>query len=82
LNDRLEGLMAETLMITDRSNPEAPAHAIRVPASLAFKGALPVDVLTPIPYIIPAQMFAAALSVVKGLNPDQPRGLNKVTKTL
>jgi glutamine---fructose-6-phosphate transaminase (isomerizing) len=82
LNERLEGLMAETLMITDRSNPEAPAHAIRVPASLAFKGALPADVFTPIPYIIPAQMFAAALSVVKGLNPDQPRGLNKVTKTL
>jgi len=82
LLERLAGLMTETLVITDRSNREAPADAIRVPASLAFKGALPADVYTPIPYIIPAQMFAAALSVVKGLNPDQPRGLNKVTKTL
>lgn len=82
LSERLGGLMAETLMITDRSNREAPASAVRVPVSLAHKGKLPADVYTPIPYIIPAQTFAAALSVVKGLNPDQPRGLNKVTKTL
>jgi glutamine---fructose-6-phosphate transaminase (isomerizing) len=78
----ITALMAETLIVTDRSNTSAPAGAVRVPASLAHKSALPADVYTPIPYIIPAQMFAAALAVVKGLNPDQPRGLNKVTKTL
>lgn len=82
LTKRLAALLAETLIITDRSNRAAPAGAIRIPAALEYKGALPADTYTPIPYIIPAQMFAAALAVVKGLNPDQPRGLNKVTKTL
>ena len=38
--------------------------------------------MTPIPYIVPAQLFAAHLAAQKGLNPDQPRTLNKVTLTL
>lgn len=82
LTERLTQLRAETLTITDKSNRDVPKDAITIPASLAFKGKLPVDVFTPIPYVIPAQMFAASLAEVKGLNPDQPRGLNKVTKTL
>jgi glucosamine--fructose-6-phosphate aminotransferase (isomerizing) len=40
------------------------------------------ELFTPIPYIIPAQMFAASLAEEKGLNPDRPRALNKVTRTL
>ena len=40
------------------------------------------DLFTPIPYIIPGQMLAAKLAVEKGLNPDAPRALNKVTRTL
>jgi glucosamine--fructose-6-phosphate aminotransferase (isomerizing) len=39
-------------------------------------------VLTPIPYIVPAQLFAACLAAQKGLNPDHPRTLHKVTLTL
>ena len=38
--------------------------------------------LTPIPYIVPAQIFAACLAAQKGLDPDQPRTLTKVTLTL
>jgi len=38
--------------------------------------------LTPIPYIVPAQLFAAALAAHKGIDPDRPRTLNKVTKTI
>jgi glucosamine--fructose-6-phosphate aminotransferase (isomerizing) len=38
--------------------------------------------LTPIPYIVPAQLFAAHLAVQKGLDPDRPRTLNKVTANL
>ncbi len=38
--------------------------------------------LTPLITIIPGQLFALHLALTKGLNPDVPRGLHKVTKTL
>ena len=82
LAERLTGLKADMLMVTDDSNKQAPKQAVKIPAQLAHKGSLPEEVYTPIPYIIPAQLFAAKLAEVKGLNPDQPRGLNKVTLTL
>jgi glutamine---fructose-6-phosphate transaminase (isomerizing) len=40
------------------------------------------DLYTPIPYIIPAQIFAAALATEKNLDPDRPRALSKVTRNL
>jgi glutamine---fructose-6-phosphate transaminase (isomerizing) len=40
------------------------------------------EFLAPIPYIIPGQLFAALLAEAKGLDPDQPRSLSKVTRTL
>ena len=40
------------------------------------------EFLAPIPYIIPAQLFAALLAEAKGLDPDAPRSLSKVTRTL
>ena len=86
---RLERLSAETLLITDVANPAAAARqrAIVIPAWLgrkrrAEKWSGPEDLYTPIPYIIPAQLFAAALAEKKGLNPDRPRTLSKVTRTL
>jgi glucosamine--fructose-6-phosphate aminotransferase (isomerizing) len=80
---RLDGLKAESLSITDLSNKEAATpSALIIPAKLAHRGPLPADVFTPIPYIIPAQLFAAALAGVKNLNPDEPRGLSKVTLTM
>src|ERR1700680_1670573 len=66
--EKLGKLKAETLVITDQSNPEALAlgdHAIALPLSLE-------ELLTPIPYIIPAQLFSARLAEEKGFNPDQP----------
>ena len=44
--------------------------------------ALPVppdmpEVLTPLPFIVPLQMFAYYVSVRRGLNPDKPRNLAK-----
>jgi glucosamine--fructose-6-phosphate aminotransferase (isomerizing) len=85
---KLEGLQAETLIITDRSNKDAASGKIPaktrlvIPAALSHKGVLPEEVYTPIPYIIPAQLLAASLAEVKGLNPDKPRTLSKVTLTL
>jgi len=40
------------------------------------------ELLAPIPYIIPGQLFAHYLAISKGLNPDQPRSLTKITRTL
>jgi glucosamine--fructose-6-phosphate aminotransferase (isomerizing) len=40
------------------------------------------EILSPIPFIVPAQIFAALLSEAKGLDPDAPRSLSKVTKTI
>jgi glucosamine--fructose-6-phosphate aminotransferase (isomerizing) len=73
----LSELKAETLIVTDVSNVEAARdrRSVIVPVALD-------ELFTPIPYIIPAQLFAASLAEEKGLNPDQPRALNKVTRTL
>ena len=75
---KLHRLRAEIIAITDAGNREADRHAtrmIRLPRRIR-------EVLTPIPYIVPAQMFAASLAAQKGLDPDRPRELRKVTLTL
>ncbi len=75
---KLQGLRAEIVAITDAGNREVDARAtrvVRLPRRLAH-------VLTPIPYIVPAQLFAASLAAQKGLDPDRPRTLSKVTLTL
>ena len=83
--EKLKEKRAETMIITDRSNAAAATagdRSVVIPARLAHRGPLPVEVYTPIPYIIPAQLFAACLAPEKGLDPDRPRGLSKVTQTL
>ena len=75
---KLHSLRAEVVTITDGGNGEAERHStrvIRLPRRMR-------EVLTPIPYIVPAQIFAARLAAQKGLNPDKPRALSKVTLTL
>src|SRR5471030_2577670 len=75
---KLHGLQAEIVAITDSGNRAAGACAtkvIRLPQRVK-------EVLTPIPYIVPAQLIAACLAAQKGLNPDKPRTLSKVTLTL
>ena len=58
------------------------AQCICLPARLAHKGRTPAELYTPIPYIVPAQILAASLAEIKGLDPDRPRSLKKVTLTL
>ncbi|MBS1827332.1 MAG: SIS domain-containing protein [Acidobacteria bacterium] len=84
MRERLDQLKADTLVITDASNKDVAAskRVIRIPAKLRHAGPLPEDVYTPIPYVVPAQLFAASLAEEKGLDPDQPRTLTKVTRTL
>ena len=83
LVERLQELKADAFVITDRRNEAAVRKAGRgLVLPLNFPAGDPADVFTPIPYIVPAQMFAAHLAAEKGLNPDQPRALSKVTRTL
>lgn len=82
---KLQQLKAETLIITDPGNREAisaGSRSIVVPLKAARKSQPFQELYTPIPYIIPAQLFAAHLASEKGLDPDQPRTLQKVTRTL
>jgi len=71
-------------VITDPRNTGAhdkAARVIEIPEAPG-PGAEPEDLYTPIPYIVPAQLFAAHLAALKGLNPDLPRTLNKITRTM
>ena len=82
--DQLEELKAETLVITDQGNSEAcvkPARLIQLPIEPGSCGG-PRDLYTPIPYIVPAQLFAASLAAQKGIDADRPRTLHKITRTL
>lgn len=75
---RLQDLKAETVVITDRRNPEAANLAARV---ISIPARIP-ELYTPIPYIIPAQLFSAALAAEKNLDPDRPRALSKITRNI
>ncbi len=82
---RLAELKAETLIITDAGHRQAiDAHpnALVLPLKISRRSIRPEDLYTPIPYIVPAQMFAATLAEWKGLDPDRPRTISKVTRTL
>ena len=66
---KLKELDAETLIVTDRANSEALQLHKRV---LCIDTELP-EMYTAIPYIIPAQLFAASLAVKKAstqINPE------------
>ena len=76
LLERLRELRADTLAVTSDEGCAADCtRSIRMPAEIE-------EVLAPIPYIIPAQLFAALLAEAKGLDPDAPRSLAKVTRTV
>jgi len=76
LIERLRELHADTLAITsDRDAATLCTRSILLSHEID-------EFLAPIPYIVPGQLFAALLAEAKGLNPDAPRSLSKVTRTL
>jgi glutamine---fructose-6-phosphate transaminase (isomerizing) len=76
LTRQLRRLRAEALVISSEASILNQAtQSLRIPVKID-------EFLAPIPYIIPGQLFAAMLADVKGLSPDRPRSLKKVTKTL
>jgi glucosamine--fructose-6-phosphate aminotransferase (isomerizing) len=72
----LQARGAELLVISE--SPQALSLA-KTPLPIA--ASLP-EWLSPLSAIIPGQALALHLTLAKGLNPDVPRGLHKVTRTL
>jgi glucosamine--fructose-6-phosphate aminotransferase (isomerizing) len=72
---RLQAMGADTLGISCRPLEKLATVQLRIPVALD-------EIYTPIPYIIPGQMLAALLAESKGLDPDAPRRLSKITRTV
>jgi glucosamine--fructose-6-phosphate aminotransferase (isomerizing) len=66
--------LPERVVISDRDDLLAPA-ALALPCPAA------PDWLSPLVAVVPGQLFAVALARARGLDPDAPRGLRKVTET-
>lgn len=76
LLERLGELHADCLAITNDERIAAlSSRALLMPPEID-------EFLSPIPFIIPAQLFAALLAREKGLDADAPRSLSKVTQTI
>jgi glucosamine--fructose-6-phosphate aminotransferase (isomerizing) len=76
LLSKLTSLGAETVVISSEDAVlKSATRALRISERMS-------EMLSPIPYIIPAQLFAALLAEAKGLSPDRPRSLAKVTRTV
>jgi glucosamine--fructose-6-phosphate aminotransferase (isomerizing) len=71
--DRALSLGARVLAISDDLGLGADMIST-IPAGLE-------EWLTPIPAIVAAQVFSYRLTLARGLDPDRPRGLSKVTRT-
>jgi glucosamine--fructose-6-phosphate aminotransferase (isomerizing) len=76
LTERLRHMGAETLVFSSAgARIPAATRIIRVPGDIQ-------EIYTPIPYVVPGQLFCALLAEVKGLDPDKPRQLHIVTRTV
>ena len=73
---KLKELGAETLVVSSEENVcKMASRAIKLPEKVD-------EMLSTIPYAIPAQLFAGYLAAERGLSPDKPRSLEKVTRTI
>jgi glucosamine--fructose-6-phosphate aminotransferase (isomerizing) len=75
LLSRLGELGVDRIVVSDRDDALAAAeHAIRLPAGLP-------DWLMPIVSIVPGQFLAVHLARARGIDPESPRWISKVTLT-
>ena len=74
--ERLRTRGAETITFAHQSEI---LRLARTPVAVPFRVPEP---LSPIVYAVLGQLFAYHLALARDLNPDQPRGLQKVTRTL
>lgn len=72
---KLKGSQAEVIVVSNNKETlDMGDCSIRIPQTNN-------DIISPFYNVVIAQMFACSLSLLKGLNPDAPRGLNKITIT-
>ncbi len=76
LFDQLRRMNAEIIAISDD-----PALLQQAQFPLRLTSGLP-EWLSPLVAVIPGQLFALNLAIARGLDPDHPAGLTKVTETL
>jgi glucosamine--fructose-6-phosphate aminotransferase (isomerizing) len=79
-------MFATTAAMLERIRTERSTRLVAITddVSLPFRNvAIPhvAEVLSPIPAIVAAQLFTIAIAEARGIDPQQPRGLNKVTRT-
>lgn len=79
LGEKLKDRGVEIISIGDDAGLLKLATPGGVALPLDLKG-LP-EALSPIVCVVPGQLLALHLALVRGLDPDHPRGLNKVTST-
>jgi len=60
-------------IVTISNEGDLPYESVPIPAGPEW--------LTPLTAILPAQRLTAELARVRGIDPERPRGLNKVTRT-
>lgn len=76
LSEKLAEKKAEMIVVsTEDEILEKAKTPIKLPISVN-------EVFSPLVYIVAGQLFAQYLSLAKGYNPDNPRGLSKVTRTM
>lgn len=76
LAEKLEKDRAEIIVISTEDE-------ILSRATIPIKIPVEVDeIYSPLVYVVAGQLFAQYLSLAKGYNPDQPRGLTKITRTM
>jgi glucosamine--fructose-6-phosphate aminotransferase (isomerizing) len=75
LNQRLIQSHAERIVISDNAELLSEAHlALPLPAGVP-------EWLSPVVAVLPGQLFGLALALARGLSPDKPEGITKVTET-
>ncbi len=75
LVERLKSLEGELLIISNNEELLAEAHlAMPIPSEAP-------EWISPLLTVLPGQLFSLGLARARGLDPDNPRGLTKITET-
>lgn len=71
----LDRILSErsTRLVAITDDPDLPVRHVAIPRIAEW--------VSPIPAIVAAQLFTISIAEARGIDPEQPRGLHKVTKT-